>query len=543
MAFRMPPVVQSERGGQAEVQEAPHRLVETHADRFRSLESEFHEAYWESQVNATPENERRRAEVELELRRVKGDRDALEAVNSALHEALHEPVLERQLTVLRLSLTGNQMDEAQREEIVTLSSSVESDFSNHRPVFDGRPLTDNEIEEILRTSDDEELRRRAWEASKEIGAVVAPRVRELVRVRNEVARDLGYADYYRLALDLQELDEKWLFDFLERLDGLTRAPFLEWKKRLDERLRARFGVHTLYPWHYADPFFQTLPPDGRVALDPLLARRSAPALAEETFRLWGIDLSGVMAASDLYPRDRKSQHAFCLDVDRSGKNVRLLANIVPGERWTEVMLHESGHAAYDISIDEQVPYLLHRPAHTFVTEAIAILSGRLVREPRWLVEIAGVDPSEVERVSAPLSSASTAQALLFARWALAVVHFERELYTDPEEDLDARWWELVERYQDIASPPDRAAPDWAAKIHLAAAPAYYQNYILGEVLASQLHATCEREAGGLIGERRGGELLVERVFRPGSLMRWDSLVEEATGRPLSPEDFAARLEV
>lgn len=76
---------------------------------------------------------------------------------------------------------------------------------------------------------------------------------------------------------------------------------------------------------------------------------------------------------------------------------------------------------------------------------------------------------------------------------------------------------------------------------MAVAPAYYQNYILGEVLASQLRATCEHECGALVGSKEAGELLKERVFRHGSLLRWDALVEEATGQPLSPGDFAAQL--
>ena len=45
----------------------PH-LVGDLESRFSDLESRFHEAYWESQVRATPENEARRAEIELEDR-------------------------------------------------------------------------------------------------------------------------------------------------------------------------------------------------------------------------------------------------------------------------------------------------------------------------------------------------------------------------------------------------------------------------------------------------------------------------------------------
>jgi peptidyl-dipeptidase A len=303
----------------------------------------------------------------------------------------------------------------------------------------------------------------------------------------------------------------------------------------------RVGTDTLYPWHYSDVFFQQLPEEGRVSLDHLFQHDGAPELARETFGRWAIDLAGVMSKSDLFPRDLKSQHAFCLDVDRTGEDVRILANVVPGERWVEVMLHESGHAAYDVCIDDQLPYLLRRAAHTFVTESIAILSGRLARDPVWLKSVASLPANEIDSLTAGLHAANSAQSLLFARWGLVMVHFERDLYSDPEADLDARWWELVERFQLVTPPVDRSAPDWASKIHIAAAPVYYQNYLLGEMLASQLRASIEREHGELIGVPEAGEFLKRRIFRSGALLRWDSLIEEATGRPLSAADFAAHV--
>jgi peptidyl-dipeptidase A len=128
--------------------------------------------------------------------------------------------------------------------------------------------------------------------------------------------------------------------------------------------------------------------------------------------------------------------------------------------------------------------------------------------------------------------------LIVARWVCVMAYFERELYADPEGDLDTLWWELVERFQLVAPPPERSAPDWAAKIHISAAPVYYHNYLLGALLASQIEQTIERESGALLS-RAGGRWLVERLFRPGSLLRWDALIEEATGRPLGADDFAA----
>jgi peptidyl-dipeptidase A len=521
--------------------QAWHRLVTSLEDRFRELETEFHIAYWDSQVDANPTNERRRTELELELRTFKGDSESYARVSEALEEEIHEPILKRQLELLHHSLLGNQMSEDQRTRLVELSTSIESDYASYRPVLDGKRLSENDVDEVLRTSDDEDLRRRAWEASKEIGGVVSDRVRELARIRNEVAHDLGYGDYYQLGLDLQEMDEEWLFSTLGELEEATTEPFKRWKQELDARLRERFSTEVVYPWHYTDAFFQTLPSDDRVRLDPFFQNGSAAELSVRTFEQWGIDLSKVMDRSDLYPRENKCQHAFCLHVDRND-DVRILANIVPGERWIEVMLHESGHAAFDVSIDRTLPYLLRRPAHTFVTEAIAILSGRMIREPRWLVQIAGSEDRQLSDQEESLRRASSLQSLLFTRWGLVVVHFERALYADPEAELDATWWDLVERFQLVNRPPDRAAPDWAAKIHVAAAPVYYQNYLLGEVLASQLEKTCVAECGGLVGVKDAGELLRERVFRQGSSLRWDALVEHATGRPLSARDFRAGLE-
>jgi peptidyl-dipeptidase A len=522
------------------VTQAWHRLVENLEERFEELETQFHHAYWDSQVDASPESEKRRAELELELRTLKGDPDHLKSVEEALASDIHEPVLKRQLETLRLSLTGNQMTEAQRESLVGLSSSIENEFASFRPVVGDKRLTENEIEQTLRTSDDAEERREVWEASKKVGTVVAPRIRELARTRNEVARDLGFADYYSMALELQEMDEDWLFSVMAELESVTDEPFDRFKQDLDRSLSSRFGSTELRPWHYSDPFFQMAPPDVRVSIDEFFPDTNAPELATKTFGSWGIDISLVMESSDLYPRERKSQHAFCIQMDRRD-DVRILANVVPGERWVEVMLHESGHAAYDTSINPHLPYLLRRPAHTFVTEAIAILSGRLMRDSDWLNTVAGVGESKVASISEELVRAGAAQSLVFTRWGLVMVHFERALYADPESDLDATWWELVERFQGVTSPPERNEPDWAAKIHVAVAPVYYHNYLLGEMLASQIEETCRLQFGGLVGSADAGDLLVERVFRPGASKPWAEVVETATGSPLKAEAYGERV--
>jgi peptidyl-dipeptidase A len=116
--------------------------------------------------------------------------------------------------------------------------------------------------------------------------------------------------------------------------------------------------------------------------------------------------------------------------------------------------------------------------------------------------------------------------------------FERKLYADPDSDLDSAWWELVSRYQLVTPPAERRAPDWAAKIHVAVAPVYYHTYLYGSIVASQLHDALRTAAGGIVDRPESGRVLAERLFAPGLAVRWDRLVEQATGSPLSVDALA-----
>jgi peptidyl-dipeptidase A len=66
---------------------------------------------------------------------------------------------------------------------------------------------------------------------------------------------------------------------------------------------------------------------------------------------------------------------------------------------------------------------------------------------------------------------------------------------------------------------------------------YYQNYMLGELMASQISRWLRREAGGLVIRPRAGALLREGLFARGSRADWDTTIEQATGERLRPAYF------
>lgn len=513
--------------------------VHSLARRLEPLALRANLSWWDASTKVSPEHEAARVAADVALREALADPDEFRAVDAA--RADPDPVIARDAAILHASMLPQQVPADIRRRIVELEAEIDGVFNSHRPVVAGVARTDNEVGEILRTSADVAERKEAWEAAKTVGAAVADRVRTLAHLRNEAARAVGHRDFFALSLATAELDEDQLLDTLDAVDDATRDRFAEWKRGDDEFRAERFGVSAaeLRPWHYADPFFQEPPTSDALDLDAWFRPLDLVALTRRTYAQLGLDIDGILDASDLLPREAKSQHAFCISVDR-GADVRVLCNNVAGEYWAETMLHEFGHAVYDLGVDRSLPWP-QRTMHALTTEGIAMLFGRLTMDPEWLRTVAGIDTGTVAGTEAALARRRLVGLLVFARWVLVMTNFERGLYADPDADHDALWWDLVERFQLLHRPDGRHAPDWAAKLHVALAPVYYQNYLLGELVASRLQATLTERFGGIVDRPAVGDYLRTQFFGPGWSCTWAELVERATGRPLSTDSFAAEL--
>ena len=529
----------------------------TAAERIAALEAELeplnlaaYDAFWQLQTTGDERWEAETARLDTEIRTLLSRTEVYEELLAAAEAGADgDPLLARQVTLLVNAHRPNQLPRETIERVVKLETSLEARFNNYRAELDGERVSDNHIREVLERSDDLGLRRRAWEASKQIATEVSGDLLVLVGMRNEAAQTLGFPTYYSMMLECDELDERELFELLDRVDEGTRPLFERYKNALDERLAARFGIEVgeLAPWHYSDPFFQEAPA-AEVELDPWFEGQDIEELTRRYFAAVGFDVRDLLGRSDLYERDGKCQHAFCIWMDRRD-DIRVLANVRPTEYWMNTMLHEFGHAVYDQGVDPSLPYFLRSSAHTLTTEASAMLLGRLSRNAEWLVQYASVPEADARAAADALERSRTATLLVAARWELVMCHFERALYADPAQDLDGLWWELVERFQLVRKPEGRAAPDWAAKIHLSAAPVYYHNYLLGEMMASQLqaHLLDDVLGGGddvwqrYVTAPEVGRHLRERLYATGASLDWRRTIEQATGRPLDPAPFVAEL--
>jgi len=130
-----------------------------------------------------------------------------------------------------------------------------------------------------------------------------------------------------------------------------------------------------------------------------------------------------------------------------------------------------------------------------------------------------------------------------------MLRFEKELYGNPDQNLNALWWSLAEKYQGLKKPDGRNAPDYASKVHIVTAPCYYHNYEMGELFACQVHyAMVNVLQPGVhprdaiyIEDPRVGDWMRDKVFSQGKLLPWNALTKHATGKELNPEAFAEDL--
>jgi peptidyl-dipeptidase A len=500
-------------------------------------------AQWQLSTLASAASEGEAAEAQVALAELYAEPATFAEASRLAAAPIADPLLAREVKLLHLATLAYRRDPETLRRIVALETELESTFSTYRGQIDGAPASDNLILRVLSTERDGARRREAWQAQKGIGPLVAPKVLELARLRNGVARSLGHRDWFALALATEEIDEAWLLALLDELERATDAPFAREKDRIDAEASEWLGVPAaeLYPWHYQDAFFQEAPTTSRTSLDGALAGRDVVAIARAFYDDLGFgrEAADILGRSDLYPRDDKTQHAFCSDIDREG-DVRIVCNVTPTERWLETTLHELGHGVYDLGIDRALPWGLRAPAHLLATEAIAMMMGRRSRDAEFLQRYLGARGESERALDRELLRR---RMLLLARWVMVMSRFERELYAEPlreAPELGRIWWDLVERCQRVRRPPEERPTDWASKIHVALAPVYYHNYLLGELTASQLeHAIHEHTGAPLTGNAAAGAWLRERYFRPGASHPWDALIERATGTPLSPRWFVA----
>jgi len=235
-------------------------FVADHEKRIRPLDIKAGKAWWDANTTGKDEDFKKKEEAQNELDAALANPSAfaeLKTLKKAKDDGkIDDKIFARAVDVLYLVYLEKQVESKLLQKITAKANAVEQKFNVFRAKVGDREMKDSDVRKVLKESTDSAEREAVWAASKKVGADVEADLKELVKLRNEAAVQLGFKNFHEMTLFLNEQKGTDLIKLFDELDELTREPFAKAKAEIDEKLAKRCGVKVadLMPWHYDDPF-------------------------------------------------------------------------------------------------------------------------------------------------------------------------------------------------------------------------------------------------------------------------------------------------
>ncbi|MGI8957323.1 MAG: M2 family metallopeptidase [Chthoniobacterales bacterium] len=543
--------------------------VQDQADRFLALVNSSYQALykinslaqWDAVRDVTPAHDAASEAASKAYAAFNGNPDLIKEAQELLKQSAGLPPLSvRELKQVLLNAAEGPMTNPVLVERRIQAETRQASFLNSFQFkLKGKPITANEIDNLLSSSTDLAERKAVWEASKEIGSTLSVNLMNLRNLRNGVAGEMNYPDYFTLQVAPY---------------GMTADEMVKMNEQFMNDLRPLYlQLHTWAKYKLAEKFHQPVPNkipahwiNNRWAqnwtglveaadLDPYFKGKTAEWVAksaEDFYLSLGMQpLPGSFwVKSDLYPVPKgdprkKNTHAWAYHIDLA-YDIRSLQSIEPNAEWFFTAHHELGHGHYFLSYTRpEVPPLLRLGANPGFHEGIGELAALASSQVPYL-QAKGILPNDFKADKmAFLLDDALSRSIPFIFFASGTMtHWEADIYAhklDPDE-WNARWWKYVSEFQGVEPPEkrDEKWADYATKTHINDAPAYYYNYAFATVLKFQLHDYIARkilhqppQSCNYAGNKEVGKWLYENILKKGGTEDWRKVLKDATGEDIS----------
>jgi peptidyl-dipeptidase A len=541
------------------------------ADRFLGLVNATYkalvyvqsQAQWNAATDVSPEHDAAAETAGKAMQAFAGNPALINEARELLkHESELTPVTVRELHRVLLNAAEGPMTNpklvAERIEAETQQASVLNSF-----VFKlaDKAITANEIDDRLQNSTDLAERKAVWEASKQSGPALKPGLVKLQKLRNGVAQELGYPDYFALQVASYGMTTEEMVKLQDDFMRDLRPLYLQLHTWAKYELAKKYGQPPpkLIPAHWINNrWAQNW--TGMVSsanLDAALAGRSPEWVIKTAERFYtGLGFDPLPATfwslSDLYPvkpgeTRKKNTHASCWHMDLEN-DIRSLQSIEPNDYWFKAAHHELGHAYYFMSYSRpEVPPLLRIGANPAFHEGMGELIALAASQVPYLhaIGLKDFDPDPM----ASLLEDALGESVPFIYWSSGTMtHWEADVYARglPQDQWNERWWKYVAEFQGV-EPPTPRGEEWcdaATKTHINDNPAYYYSYAIATVLKFQLHDAIARKIlkedprrCSYADNKEVGAFL-RSIMEKGGTEDWRKVLRDATGEDLSTRAMA-----
>lgn len=427
-------------------------------------------------------------------------------------------------------------------------------------MLNGKKVSTNDLDEILKSETAIDKRLMAWEASKEVGGTLKGGLVNLRDLRNKTVQELGYKDFFTYQVSDYKMETKEMMETMERLMNELYPLYRELHTWMRYDLSAKYGVTDVpdyLPAHWlsnrwGQDWSASVEVEG-LDINAALKSKSKEWIVKEGEKLYTSigfpELPKVFwEKSSLYPYPndsvvKKNNHASAWHMDLNN-DVRSLMSVEPNAEWWETANHELGHIYYYLTYtNPDVPPLLRGGANRAYHEAIGSMMGLAAMQKPYLVGRGLIDSNaKSDEVKSLMKEAMNSVVFMFFSCG-TMSHFEHDLYTNnlPADQFNAKWWEYVKKYQGIVPPGERGEQycDAATKTHINDDAAQYYDYALSYVLLYQLHNHIAKNilkqdprATNYYGQKGIGDFL-KKITYPGASKDWRTVLKESTGEELN----------
>lgn len=427
-------------------------------------------------------------------------------------------------------------------------------------MLNGKKVSTNDIDDVLKKETDVNKRLAAWEASKEVGKALKGGLVSLRDYRNKTVQALGYHDFFTYQVSDYGMKTEEMMQTMDRLMNELYPLYRELHTWMRYELAKKYGVKDVpdylpahwLPNRWGQDWSAEVNVKG-INLDSILGTKSAEWVVKQGESLYtSIGFSPLPPTfwqrSSLYPYPadsnvKKNNHASAWHMDLN-KDVRSLMSVEPNAEWYETANHELGHIYYYMTYtNKDVPPLLRAGANRAYHEAIGTMMGLAAMQKPYLVGRGLVNANvQVDSIQSLLKEALNSVVFIFFSSG-TMSNFEKALYVDnlSPDQFNAKWWDLAKKYQGIVPPSQRGEEycDAATKTHINDDPAQYYDYALSYVILYQLHNHIAKDilhqdprATNYYGQKGIGDFL-KKITYPGASKDWREVLKESTGDELN----------
>jgi len=446
--------------------------------------------------------------VELEKERSEIVLDpVLHEVINTWAERISDPLLARRVELWQNTLLGSKV--AARPDVLKLTRELGDKIIAHKYNVNGEYIDIGALRSILRGNPDRALRQAAFESQAELSQSLEKCLVELTNLRNLAAQEAGYANYVDLSIHLGGMSTEQVEGILRELTKATDTTYLAIMQRGAEEL----GIPSIEPWDVQYILEQSGQIDkSKFPVDKINSSLETYVQSMGYASLEALNITPCVV--DI------PYNGLCMGITR--KDIRILFNPRDGFAYYKTAFHELGHALHS-SLNTQEHLGMRRESGIF-TEGIAEIFGYIPQHPDFLRSM-GLSDEE-------LSGAR--QALLgplfhYLRQRTAYCLFEHAMYKDTTQDLDALLGQVESEILRCSLNP---SPRWASNAWYVNYPVYWHNYVLADVIASQVHEHLRQNIGDLYNSKAAFDYCINAYIAPGARIPWLKKIAEGTGYEL-----------